>query len=72
MDYYVDICVSKTLGCSRKKTNRERGRGHGISRGIEEVEGGISKKTINFPGVINTKIGKSISLGFWFWNFQGA
>ena len=38
------FCVpSQTLDYSRRKTNKGVGWGHGISRGIEGMEGGISK-----------------------------
>ena len=64
------FCVSS--GLFQEKTNRGGGSGHGISRGIEEVEGGISKKDIKFPEVIRKRIVIFSSLGFWFWNFEGV
>ena len=66
------LCTFSNIGLFQEKTNRGGGWGHGISRGIEEVEGGISKNDVNFSGVIRKQIGISSSLGFWFWNFQGV
>ena len=66
------LCTFSNIGLFQKKNKQGKGLRTWNFQGYRRSRRRDFQKTINFPGVINTKIGKSISLGFWFWNFQGA